>query len=117
MNILNHVDILDLVEVKVFKGMPTMADPAPVRVMVEAKDRGKNVVFDPDALKTLNEKISEIVIGRRLDIKDPNTFKYIEEYVARMVSSLYKNGLLILEDVPEASEDPYADLRKQYKFN
>lgn len=114
MQVMNQVDILDLVKIDVHKTMPTPNDPAPIRVSIEALDKNKNVVFDADALRVFNRRISEEVIKRELDIKDPVTFRYIEELVGRMLSELYKNGLVALDDVSDAPEDPYKDVRNQY---
>ena len=112
--VMQHVDILDLVNINVARGQPTPIDPVPIRVFVEPVDRTKNVVFDESALKVLNNKMSEFVLSRQLDIRDDNTFKYIEEFVGRMVTELYKNGLMALEDVGDEPDDPYQDVRNMY---
>lgn len=112
-NILTNVDISDLITVNVYKGNPLPGDPCPLTVTVDPIDQTKRVVFDTDALKTMNAKLTEKIRGS--DPKNPNTAQYIKEYVTKMVSGFYKNGLLIIEDMPEAPDDPYKEAKAQFK--
>lgn len=112
-NILKHVDILDLVVVNIFKGKASLHDPNPIVVSVDPIDPAKRVVFDPDALKVLNDKLTEKIRGS--DSTNPNTIQYVKEFAGKMISALYKNGLVIIEDMPEAADDPYAAARKMHK--
>jgi hypothetical protein len=114
MEIMKNVDILDLVKINVLKGVPTKADPAPIRVQIEPVDSEYNVVFDEEALNVLNNKIAEFVIDKQMSIGDEKTFSYIEEFVARMVSELHRNGLVELQEVGDTPDDPYKDLRNKY---
>lgn len=112
-NPLKHVDILDLVVVNIFKGKPSLQDPNPIVVAIDPIDPEKRVVFDPDALKVLNNKLTEKIRGS--DSTNPNTIQYVKEFAGKMVSALYKNGLVLIEDIPDAAEDPYAAARKMHK--
>lgn len=112
-NILKHVDILDLIVVNLFKGKPSLHDPNPIVVSVDPIDPSKRVVFDPDALRVLNDKLTEKIKGS--DSSNPNTIQYVKEFASKMISALYKNGLVIIEDIPEAAEDPYAAARKMHQ--
>ena len=107
MDIMKHVDVLDLVTVKLY-----MPRPGFIAVDVRCHDEDKQVVFDPDALKKLNEVITEKVKG--LDPRHPNVGGYIKEFVGKMLSELYRSGLAVIEDIPESKEDPYEEIRKQY---
>lgn len=108
-----RVDILDLVDIKVFPGMPTQADPAPIRVEVTAIDRTKNVIFDTDALRVMNQRITER--ARELDIRDSRLMRYVEEFVGRLISELGRHDLVVLEDAKESPDDPYVEARKKYE--
>ena len=108
-NALKNVSIADLVTVHIFKGIPTEFDKMPYEVVVDCLDRTKRVVFDVDALKVVNQKVTEKVQQFK-DGRDPKVVEYIKEFVTRMLVELHKNGLVILEDIPEA-EDPYASVR------
>jgi hypothetical protein len=116
MHILKNVDILDLVRIHVYKEKPTREDPLPYRVFIESIDSSKRIVFDEAALNILNQKVTERsqAFG---DGRDPRIQDYIKEFVGRMVSELGKNGLAVIEDIPEGSEDPYATLRKNHPLN
>ena len=107
------VDILDLINIEVYPGMPTQADPAPIRVEVTALDKTKNVIFDTDALRVMNERITDR--ARQIDIRDPKLMKYVEEFIGRFVSELGRHDLVVLEDAPDSPDDPYATVRKQYE--
>lgn len=107
------VDILDLIRIIVVRGQPRHDDPCPVDVFFEPYDKTKNVWFEERALKTLNESITEHVRSNNLNVRDPNTFKYIEEFVGRMATNLYKNDLVGLEDVKEEQSDPYSAAKRQ----
>jgi hypothetical protein len=109
-NILKNVDIADLVVVNVFKGQPTPLDKNPFVVTVDPIDQTKKVQFDSSALAVLNTKLTEKVKGA--NAQDPNTVGYMKEFVTKMVSEFYRNGLIEIVDVPEAAEDPYAEAKK-----
>lgn len=111
-NILKHVDILDLVVINIFKGKPTLHDPNPYVVAIDPIDATKRVVFDTDALKVLNAKLTEKIRGT--DSTQPNTIQFIKEFAGKMLSGLYRNGLVAIEDLPPAKEDHYAEARKQF---
>lgn len=113
-DILKSVDILDLIKVKVYKSKPTSEDPSPVRVVIETIEKTKKVIFDESALDILNKKLSERVAT--MSYYDPKTLGYIEEFAGRMVSELYRHGLVELEDIPEASGDPYGEVKKHFKI-
>jgi len=108
MQIMNQVDILDLVRIHVFR----IPNTARFEVQVEAVDKTKNVVFDEDALKVLNQKVTER--AAQFEARDPRAIGYIEEFVGRLTSELYRNGLVELATVSDEDQDPYADLRKEY---
>jgi len=112
MEVMKNVDILDLVEIVVYQGTPTRENPCPLLVHFEPNDKNKNIVFDPQALKTLNENITDRVREMSLSLNDPNTIPYIKEFVGRMVSEMHRNGVVVLDDIGEASDDPYASVRK-----
>lgn len=109
-NILKNVDIADLIVVNVFKGTPTPHDKNPFVVAVDPIDQTKKVVFDSSALKVLNAKITDKVRGA--DSRDPNTIGYIKEFVTKMVSEFYRNGLVEITEVPDSPEDPYEEAKK-----
>lgn len=107
---LKNVEVTDLVRIHVLEGMSTPQDRLPYQVIVEPIDDTQRVVFDDGALKVLNDRITDKV-QQFENGRDPRVIKYIEEFVARMISELYRNGLMILEDLPESPEDPYAAVR------
>lgn len=112
-NILANVDVSDLIVVNVFKGQPNPLDPNPFVVTVDSIDSTKKVQFDSSALTVLNNRLTEKVRGS--DSTNPNTVQYIKEFVTKMASEFYKNGLLEIVDVPDAPEDPYAEAKKMFK--
>lgn len=112
-NILKHVDLLDLITVNIFRGQATVGDPNPYVISVVPLDQTKRVVFDADALKALNNKLTEKIHGK--NPSDPNTISYMKEFASRMISELYRNGLVLLEDIPDAKDDPYEQARKMFK--
>jgi flagella basal body P-ring formation protein FlgA len=110
MDIMKHVSILDQIRIFVFQNTPENFE-----VTFECLDETKNVVVDQKALKELNGQITERT--KNLSAKDPRSAKYIEEFVARMLEALHKNGLVEIVDITENKQDPYADLRKQHPTN
>jgi hypothetical protein len=112
-NILTNVDLSDLVVVNVYKGTPTLQDPNPFVVAIDPIDSTKKVVFDSSALKTLNNRLTEKLAGA--DSTNPNTIQYIKEFVTKMASEFYKNGLLVLEDIPDSPDDPYQEAKKMFR--
>lgn len=109
-NILKHVDILDLVTITVFRGKPTPGDLNPLVVTLDPIDVSKRLEWDTDALKVLNKKLSDKM--KDSDVHNPNTITYIKEFAGKMLSELYKNGLVIISDIPDAPEDPYQAAKK-----
>jgi hypothetical protein len=114
-NLLKHVDILDLVTINIFKGPVSKEDPNPLVVSIDPLDRSQRVVFDDGALKVMNEKLTEKLADK--DARDSNTIEYLKEFVGRFVSELYRNGLCLIEDIPEGNADPYAEAKKLFRKN
>ena len=113
MQILKNVDILDLVRIHIFRGQPTKGDPLPYRIEIQSIDESKRVIFDESALKVLNHRLTENV-QKFDDGRDPRVRDYIEEFVGRMLTELYRNGLVELEEIPDSPDDPYADVRNRH---
>lgn len=109
-NILKNVEISDLIVVNVFKGKPSKLDPNPFVVTVDPIDQAKKVTFDSSALKVLNDRLSEKIKGA--NSTDPKTVQYMKEFVTKMVSEFYRNGLLEIVDVPDSPEDPYEQAKR-----
>jgi len=112
MQIMEQVDFLDLVSVVVLRGQGSPIDPCPVLIQFEPLDETKNVVFDPDALRIMNQQVSDRIGSMKLKWSDPNARQYLEEFVGRLVAELYKNGLVALDDAKEGPDDPYQHVRK-----
>jgi hypothetical protein len=105
---MNHVDILDLIKINVnqlFNGEVT--------VDLECLEQGKQVVLDEDALKYLNNVLTEK--AKNMSISNPNTLQYIKEFVGRMLSELSRNGLVVLEEISDTPQDPYRTAKNLYK--
>ena len=107
------VDFLDLVSVHIGRGVPTHVDPHPIEVNFEPLDRTKNVIFDENALKLMNAKVSEKIKSMQLKLDDSRTFDYIKEFVGRLTAELYRHDLVGFEDVKEAKDDPYSEVRNK----
>lgn len=102
-DIMKHVDILDQIRIHVMhvgKGF--------INLQIETIDSSKRVVIDQAAKKTLEEEIIKKVAEQKWS---ETTRNYIEEYAARMISSLHKNGLVEIDDLPDAPDDPYKHAR------
>jgi hypothetical protein len=112
MNIMKHVDVLDLIKINVFR--PNVYQPGQLEVSLEALEKDKVVVIDEDELKRLNELLTD-KCREFEDARDPKVTKYIEEFVARMCSEWHRLGLLEIEEVPEGSKDPYQDAKEMFK--
>jgi hypothetical protein len=112
-NILTNVDITDLVVINVFKGQASKQDPNPLVVTVDPIDNTKKVQFDTSALTVLNNRLNEKVRGA--NSKDPNTVGWIKEFVTKMISEFYRNGLIEIVDIPDTPDDPYAEAKKLIK--
>lgn len=111
-NPLKHIDILDLVTIDLYHtGVATM--PGHVSVSFTPLEVTKRVIFDESAKKVLEEKILERAANK--DLKDPKIANYIKEFAGRMLSELYKNGLVLLEEIPDAPNDPYWQVKQQLK--
>ena len=104
MQIMNQVDILDLIKIIVYR--PEMLKAGAFQVDLESLDKSKRVVLDEDAVKSLNEIITD-KCQQFDDARDPKVAKYIEEFVAKMCSGWHRCGLLELEPIPDEPEDHY----------
>jgi hypothetical protein len=111
-NIMKHVDILELMRIHVYRPNPFL--PGAFQVDLESLDKTKQVVLDERASKKLNEIIVE-KCKQFNDARDPRVTSYIEEFVAKMCSEWHRAGLLVLDDIPEASSDPYAEVKKAFR--
>jgi len=103
MNIMKKVDILDLINIEI--SVDAMGH---LHVDFVSLDMAKQVIIDTQAMEVLNKTLTEKVVGK--SPKDPNVIGYVKEFVGKMVSELYRNGLILLEDIPEAHDDPYYGL-------
>jgi len=104
MQIMNHVDILELIKITVFR--PNVYKPTEFQIDLQPLDQNKRVVVDSHELQSLNHILLEKC--QQFDnARDPKVAKYMEEFVAKMCSEWHRMGLLILEDIPEAAKDPY----------
>ena len=112
MSVINHVDILELIKIIVFR--PNIYQAGAFQVELEALEKGKRVVVDEDELVKLNEILTH-KSQQFDDARDPKITKYIEEFVARMCSEWHRMGLLMLEDIPNAPDDPYQKAKEQLK--
>jgi hypothetical protein len=111
MDIIKYVDILEFIDI-VLTINPL--NPKDIEVNLEAVEKGKHVVVDADALKTLNGLLTNKC--KEFEARDPKTKTYIKEFVAKMCSEWHRHGLLVIENIPDAEEDPYAAVRKQYEY-
>ena len=112
MNIMDHVDVLDLIRINVIQ--PNIMDKGAFQIDLVALAPDKRVIVDPDALAVLEARLLEKTQEFK-SIKDPRLVRYIKEFTGKMCSAWHRNGLLVLEDIPEASDDPYAAIRSKYK--
>jgi len=112
-NIMKNIDLLDLVVVNVFKGVPSREDPFPLVISIDPLEQHKRFVIDSSAQEMLNNKLTQKLRGS--DPRNPNTITYAKEFVSKMISELHRSGLCFLEDIPDAKDDPYSDLRKLLK--
>jgi len=110
-NIMNHVDFLDLVKITVTR----FPNSGQFKVFVEAIEKNKKVIFDEDALRTMNNKITEVCKEKKLSALDPNTVGYIKEFIEKLVSELARHGLIELVEYEDQPDDPYAKIRQQYE--
>ena len=110
MSVLNNVEILDLINIHVYN--PNVFVPGEIRVDFQPIEKGKRVVIDSDAVKTLEEILKERANDKFDDARDPKVKKDIEEFVGRMCIEWHKSGLLLIEDVPDAPSDPYEQAKK-----
>lgn len=104
-----------MVVINIFPGEPSKEDPKPLMVDIQPLDTNKRVVFDTTAKNTFNSKLTEKARSSGLNASDPKLLDYIKEFTGRLISELYKHDLIALEDIPEASDDPYKVIRNQYK--
>lgn len=103
---MKNVNIADLIKIKVYQGKSALD------VQIECLEPGKDVIFDESALRELNNQLTERC--KTMSMADPKTEKFVEEFVYRMVTELYRNGLVELVESQAPIEDHYAKLRKNY---
>lgn len=111
MEVLKHVDILELITINVFR--PNIYKAGDIHVELEALEKGKVVVVDEDELLKLNEALTN-KCQEFNDAREPKVAKYIEEFVARMCSDWHRMGLLIIEDAPDTPDDPYKKAKEMH---
>lgn len=111
-DILKHVEINDLIDIQVFT--PNVYKPGDIQVSIEAVEKGKQVIIDVDAARILGEVLKERANNNFENVRDPKMKKDMEEFVARMCVEWHKNGLLVIENVPDAQE-PYEEAKKAIK--
>lgn len=103
---MDSIPLLDRVDIHIFQ-----PHPGHFNVDFVCKEANKQLTFDPKALSTLQEKVYEKAKDKPAN--DANTRGYIEEYVGRLITEYHKHGLCVIEDIPDAPDDPYAALRRQ----
>jgi len=104
-HIMESVDFLDRISIHLFQPVP-----GHFNVDFSVKEKGKRLVLDEDALKKMQNKITDLCSDKNAN--DENTRGYIEEYVGRLLKEYYKVGLALIEDMPEARDDHYDHLRR-----
>lgn len=109
-NILKNVEINELIQIDVFN--PVVWSPGQIEVSLQAVEKGKRVVVDPDAMETLGVVLKERANDKFESARDPKMKKDMEEFVARMCIEWHKNGMLIIEEIPDAPSDPYEEAKK-----
>lgn len=87
------------------------------KINFESLEDTKQVIFDEDALTTFNQRVSEEIIDRKLKVLDPRAKFYVAEFAERLASELYRNGLIIFEEIPEGPDDAYGTARKRFGIN
>lgn len=112
MQVMNHVDILELIKINVFR--PNVYKAGDIQVELEALEKGKVVVVDEDEIKKLNEALTH-KCKEFEDARDPKVANYIKEFVGRMCSDWHRMGLLVLEDAPTTPDDPYKKAKEMFK--
>lgn len=111
-DILERVEFLDKVRIHVYRAPPEPGDPRPIRIEFQSLQKGKKVIFDENALKTMNNTLTEK--AKQFEPEDPRLLSYVEEFAGRLTEILYKNGLVELVEIPDQPEDHYATIRKQF---
>lgn len=114
-NILKNVDFLDLVRIHVYPGQPHPTDRHPFRIEFESVDKTKRVVFDESSIRKMNEILTEK--ASQFHPSDPRVRGYLEEFAGRLASELYRNGLVELDDIPDAPDDPYTQAKKSVRLH
>jgi len=109
MQILKHVDVLDLIKIKVYN--PSVYVPGAFAVEFEALEKGKVVVVDTNELQKLNRIVTERAQTFE-DARDPKVKEFIKEFVGRMCSEWYKVGLLVIDEPSDAPVDHYEQAKK-----
>lgn len=112
-NILKNVEINELLRIEVFN--TNIYDHGQIEINLEAVEKGKRVIIDEDASKKLGEILRDRANDKFDNTRDPKMKKDMEEFVARMCVEWHKNGLLIIEDIPDAPSDPYEEAKEVVK--
>lgn len=110
MDIMKHVDILDLVEVVI-----VVDNYGSMSIDFLCREPNKRVVIDENAKIKIERDIASKLVGKSKN--DENALGYAKEFAGKMLSALYQNGLVELEDIPEAPDDPYKSLRNVRNWN
>jgi len=112
-NILKNVEINELLQIDIFNS--NVYSPGQLEISIESVEKDKRVVIDEDASKKLCEILKHRANTKFENVRDPKMKKDMEEFVARMCIEWHKNGLLIIEDIPEAPSDPYEEAKQMVK--
>lgn len=105
-HVMDSVDILDRVTIHIFQ-----PKPGHFTVDFTCKEQNKQLVFDEQALKTLQKTIAERARELKLTSNHENTRGFLEEFTGRLVKEYYKVNLVVIEDIPEGVEDHYKAFR------
>lgn len=109
MDIMKHVDVLDLIKINVYR--PNIFKPTEFQVDLECLEKDKQVVVDEDELQTLNRILTE-KCREFEDARDPRVVGYIEEFVGKMCQEWHTAGLLVIEEIKDTPKDPYKEAKE-----
>jgi hypothetical protein len=105
MDIMKQVDIMDLITIEA-----TVDRYGHLFIDFVSLDQTKRVVMDESVSRKIEDFVTSKTLGKSKG--DTKILDYVKEYAGKMASESYKNGLLVLEDIPDEPEDPYAKHRK-----
>lgn len=108
-NILKNVEINELLKIDIFA--PNVYAPGEIEVSIDAVEAGKRVIIDEDASRVLGDILMNRANDSFESVRDPKMKKDMEEFVARMCVEWHRNGLLIIEDLPDNPTDPYEEAK------